>query len=121
MSTNERRLLPRTAFAVPVRYRVLGQAANTSQVFTGESLNWCERGIYLTTKNALTVGMPLEMYMKVPSRNVGEVQPEVRCSARVVHVKQNAGSDGRTGAGIFIDRFEPVGANVAAQGFQGST
>ena len=121
MPTTERRLLPRTSFTVPVRYRVMGQSTNTNQVFTGESLNWCERGIYLTTKQALKVGTPLEMYLKVPSRAAGEVQPEVRCSARVVHVRQNAGPGGQTGAGIFIDRFEPVGANTVAQGFHGST
>ena len=121
MPNTERRLLPRKPFAVLVRYRVLGNTTNTNQMQTGESLNWCERGIYLTTKYALKVGTPIEMYMKVPSPAGANARPEVRCSARVVHVQQNVGAEGQTGAGIFIDRFEPVGAAVPAGGFHGGT
>ncbi len=109
----ERRLLPRRAFTVPVRYRVLGNDAN--QMLTGESLNWSDRGVFFTTKHALKVGMPLEMFLKIPYQAGNAASPEVRCAARVVHVKPNVGPDRQSGVGVFVERFEPSVAEAPTQ------
>ena len=121
MAGKERRISPRKDCAVPLRFRVIsngtsgvhferaigGEALASKGIMEGEAVNLSERGIYFRSRERLSVGAPLEIYFRLPRELTGRSAEEVRCSARVVHVEQES-SDGLTGIGATVDRFEPV-------------
>ncbi|HTZ72828.1 MAG TPA: PilZ domain-containing protein [Candidatus Aquilonibacter sp.] len=124
MSAKERRISPRKDCAVPLRFRVLSNAAvfatgapsaavggvavASRGISEGEAVNLSERGIYFRSRERLAIGAPLEIYFKLPRELTGRATEEVRCSARVVHVDQAENGDGLTGVGATVERFEPV-------------
>jgi hypothetical protein len=123
MSGRERRISPRKDCAVPVRFRVLSHAtspefaasgprqtvsSHARGISEGEAVNLSERGIYFRSRERLTIGAPLEIYFRLPRELTGRSAEEVRCSARVVHVDAETDSDGLSGIGATVERFEPV-------------
>ncbi|HXX20695.1 MAG TPA: PilZ domain-containing protein [Candidatus Acidoferrum sp.] len=127
MSGNERRSSPRKECAVPVRFRVVpnGHSAQTDALAAdlgapsikpsvyaatceGEAFNLSERGVYFRSRERVNVGERLEMYFTLPRELTGRAPEQVRCSARVVHVEDQADQRGTTGIGAFVERFEPL-------------
>ncbi|HKV47660.1 MAG TPA: PilZ domain-containing protein [Candidatus Acidoferrales bacterium] len=124
MSGRERRVSPRKDCAVPLRFRIISNAATASPVelasgrgagvvasrgiLEGEAVNLSERGIYFRSWERVSIGAPLEIYFRLPRELTGRSAEEVRCSARVVHVEQPDGNGGLTGVGATVERFEPI-------------
>ena len=124
MSAKERRISPRKDCAVPLRFRVLSNAAVLTNgepsaaavgvavasrgILEGEAVNLSERGIYFRSRERLAIGAPLEIYFKLPREMTGRATEEVRCSARVVHVDDSGNAEGLNGVGATVDRFEPI-------------
>ncbi len=128
MSAKERRIAPRKACAVPLRFRVLthgvgvgvgagslspskeGRLKGSGRVGIqeGQSINLSERGIYFKAYSKLNVGEPIEMYFTLPTELTGRSPEAVRCNARVVHIDQGVDAVGTSGVGAAIERFEPL-------------
>lgn len=124
MSSRERRISPRKVCVVPLRFRIISNrssqllhsAADTEAArvspyygtFEGQSVNLSERGIYFRSREKMSVGQPLEMYLTIPRELTGRASERVRCSARVVHAEQSVDQQGMLGVGAAVDRFEPV-------------
>jgi hypothetical protein len=127
MSGKERRLSPRKACSIPIRFRtfasefvpVMAEAAvaggarsvrtssQDAEVIDGEAVNLSERGISFKSSYKFQVGESVEMYFTLPRELTGRRPEEVRCNARVVHI--DASSNGRGSlVGATIDRFEPL-------------
>ena len=130
MSAKERRIAPRKACAIPLRFRVLthfvrsgvgasaggfllGQEPWQKQsggaaIEDGQSVNFSERGIYFKATSKLNVGEPIEIYVTLPTELTGRHPEAVRCSARVVHIDHSLNESGTSGVGAAIERFEPI-------------
>jgi hypothetical protein len=113
MTGAERRIIPRRELRVPLRFRTLG--SNSAQIGAGESLNFSERGLFFVTSQALEVGTPIEVFLTLPQEAGRPAASEVRCTARVVHVRADAHRNGYSGVGAQFDRFETTAARVAWQ------
>lgn len=74
----------------------------------GKSINLSERGIYFTTPARLQIGEPIEMYFTLPRELTGRSPERIRCSARVVHMDQQANGEGAIAVGAAVERFEPL-------------
>jgi hypothetical protein len=104
MSSSERRIDTRVNVCVPLRFRVLNNPGSTEQ--TAHSENISQRGLYFMTNVPLKVGTPVEVSMRMPQEIAGQVVSDVKCVARVVHVKPNAAPGGLSGIGVHIERYE---------------
>jgi PilZ domain len=107
MTSSERRQLPRFELRTPLRFRALGVAADKTEHFT-EALNVSRGGFFFASSAPLQVGMPIEATLRMPSEVTGTKIEETRCTARVVHVRNQAYGDGRIGFGAEIEKLEPV-------------
>jgi hypothetical protein len=87
---------------VPLRFRALNIPGSTEQ--TAESENISQRGLYFLTNVPLKVGTPVEVSLRMPPELAGKVSSDVKCVARVVHVRPGAG--GKAGIGLHIERYE---------------
>ena len=135
--SNERRIAPRKVCAIPIRIRPVvaepapiaiaaakpassaarmqansgAAASGPTQVLDmqhGETVNLSERGIYFKTPQKPRIGQAMELYFTLPRELTGRSPEPVRCSARVVHVEQQADERGWTGIGAAVERFEPL-------------
>jgi PilZ domain-containing protein len=104
MSSSERRIDTRVNIRVPLRFRALNNPGATEQ--TAESENISQRGVFFSTNVPLKVGTPVEVSLRMPQELAGKVASDVRCVARVVHVRQNAVPGGPLGIGLHIERYE---------------
>lgn len=104
MQAAERRQLTRHNLRTPLRFRSTGVAADKSEHFT-EALNISRGGFYFASSAPLQVGMPIEVTLRMPGEVTGNQSEELHCTARVVHVKNEAYADGRIGFGAEIVRF----------------
>jgi hypothetical protein len=104
MSSSERRIDSRVNICVPLRFRVLNNPGSTEQ--TAHSENISQRGMYFLTAVPLKVGTPVEVSLRMPQELAGKISSDVKCVARVVHVKQNAAAGGLSGIGLHIERYE---------------
>ena len=104
MNSSERRSDPRVNIRVPLRYRTLNHPGATEQ--TAESENISHRGIYFETAVPLKIGTALEVSLRMPQELAGKMQSDVRCVARVVHVRPTEGSGDKVGIGLYIERYE---------------
>ena len=104
MSSSERRIDTRVNIRVPLRFRALNNPGSTEQ--TAESENISQRGMYFMTNVPLKVGTPVEVSLRMPQELAGKVASEVKCVARVVHVKQSPTAGGLSGIGLHIERYE---------------
>ena len=105
MKAPERRHLARFALRTPLRFRALGVAVDRTEHFT-EALNVSRGGFFFASSAPLQVGMPLEATLRMPTEVTGEIIQETRCTARVVHVRNEPYADGRIGFGAEIENFQ---------------
>jgi hypothetical protein len=107
MKASERRQVARTSTLTPLRFRPVGVAAEKTEHFT-EALNISRGGFFFASSAPLQVGMPLEATVRMPAEVTGSTSQEMRCTARVVHVRNEPYVDGRIGVGAEIEKFEAV-------------
>lgn len=108
MSSAERRQLIRYNVRVPLRFRAINLAADTSEHFT-EALNVSQGGFFFASSAPLQIGVPIEATLRMPAEVTGKKAEETRCIARVVHVRNEPYGDGRIGFGAEIEKFH-IGA-----------
>lgn len=119
----ERRTAPRKSCTVPVRFRVCTEifapeppervngrsdqitATRSMGVLEGEAINISELGIYFKTSKQVAFGEEIEVSLKLPGELTGRSPEQVKCSARVVHVKPGIDGKGTSGIGAAIGRF----------------
>jgi hypothetical protein len=104
MSSSERRIDTRVNICVPLRFRVLNNPGSSEQ--TAHSENISQRGMYFLTSVPLKIGTPVEVSLRMPQELVGRVASDVKCMARVVHVRQSSSPGGMSGIGLHIERYE---------------
>jgi hypothetical protein len=100
----ERRQLTRYNMRTPLRFRAVGLASDKTEHFT-EALNISKGGFFFATSAPLQVGMPIEATLRMPCEVTGTKTEETRCTARVVHVRNEPYGDGRIGFGAEIEKF----------------
>ena len=111
MNGSERRQLTRYNLRTPLRFRATGLSSEKTEHFT-EALNVSRGGFFFASSAALQIGMPIEATLRMPVEVTGGVVEETRCTARVVHVRNEPFSDGRIGFGAEIEEFrarQPLG------------
>ena len=89
------------------RFRALGVASDRTEHFT-EALNVSRGGFFFASSAPLQVGMPIEATLRMPAEVTGNSAQEMRCTARVVHVRNEPYGDGRIGFGAEIEKFQAV-------------
>jgi len=104
MQAAERRQMTRHNLRTPLRFRPTGVAADKSDHFT-EALNISRGGFYFASSAPLQVGMPIEVTLRIAGQITGSQTEEMHCTARVVHVRNEAYADGRIGFGAEIVKF----------------
>jgi PilZ domain-containing protein len=104
MKGSERRQLTRYSLRTPLRFRALGVAVDKTEHFT-EALNVSRGGFFFASSAPLQVGMPIEATLRMPIEVTGTSAQETRCTARVVHVRNEPYGDGRIGFGAEIEKF----------------
>jgi hypothetical protein len=104
MSSSERRIDTRVNICVPLRFRALNNPGSTEQ--SAESENISQRGMYFMTHVPLKIGTPVEVSLRMPQELAGKTASDVKCVARVVHVKPNTNPGGMLGIGLHIERYE---------------
>jgi len=114
VSPTERRQLERFRLRVPLRFRMLGLAADHSEHFA-ETANVSRGGFFFVSSAPWQVGMPIEATLNMPAEITGGKADVTRCRARLVHAKPDAYSDGRMGFGAEIESYlDPVSFAPAA-------
>ncbi|PYU76807.1 MAG: hypothetical protein DMG49_00815 [Acidobacteria bacterium] len=109
MKVAERRQLGRLNLRTPLRFRALGVASDKTEHFT-EALNVSRGGFFFASSAPLQVGMPIEATLRMPAEVTGNSAQEIRCTARVVHVRNEPYGDGRIGFGAEIEKFQAIPA-----------
>ena len=109
MKASERRQLNRFSLRTPLRFRALGVSADRTEHFT-EALNISRGGFFFASSAPLQVGMPIEATLRMPAEVTGNDSKEMRCTARVVHVRNEPYGDGRIGFGAEIEKFQSIPA-----------
>lgn len=107
MRASERRQLARVNHRTPLRFRAVGVAADKTEHFT-EALNVSRGGFFFASSAPLQVGMPIEATIRMPVEVTGNSPQEMRCTARVVHVRNEPYGDGRIGFGVEIEKYQTV-------------
>jgi hypothetical protein len=105
MDGSERRRLTRYNIRTPLRFRAINLAADKSDHFT-EALNVSRGGFYFASSAPLQIGTPIEATLRMPAEVTGTEAKETKCTARVVHVKNQPYGDGRIGFGAEIEKFQ---------------
>lgn len=127
MSHQERRRSPRKECLVPLRFRILDNGnghddtvirltdyaagAGTHAHFgmaEGQAENLSERGVYFVSRERVTVGEDVELFLTIPAELTGRADENVRCSARVVYAQPVERDPSLTGVGVCVRCFEPV-------------
>lgn len=127
MSHQERRRSPRKECLVPLRFRILANGnghddtairltdyaagAGTHAHFgmaEGQAQNLSERGVYFVSREQVTVGEDVELFLTIPAELTGRADESVRCSARVVYAQAVDGDPSLTGVGVCVRCFEPL-------------
>src|ERR1700733_9188722 len=104
MDGSERRQLTRFNIRTPLRIRAINLTADKSDHFT-EALNVSRGGFYFASSAPLQIGTPIEATLRMPAEVTGTEAKETKCTARVVHVKNQPYGDGRIGFGAEIEKF----------------
>jgi hypothetical protein len=106
MNKTERRTAARLNLTIPLRFRPITNPVTPEQ--SAETVNLSQRGVCFSTVFPLSVGTPLELFLKMPRELTGKAATEVRCTARVVHIQPDVSVDGKTGVGVQIERYEAL-------------
>ena len=107
MAATDRRQLTRYSVRTPLRFRAIGLASDKSEHFT-EALNVSRGGFFFATSAPLQVGSSIEATLRMPAEVTGSNSEEARCTARVVHVRNEPYGDGRIGFGAEIEKYQTV-------------
>ena len=105
MAASDRRQLTRFNQRTPLRFRAVGLASDKTEHFT-EALNISRGGFFFATSASLQVGTSIEATLRMPGEVTGSKMEETRCTARVVHVRNEPYGDGRIGFGAEIEQFQ---------------
>ncbi|HLV94083.1 MAG TPA: PilZ domain-containing protein [Candidatus Acidoferrales bacterium] len=127
MSSQERRRAPRKECLVPIRFRIVengyngpdaavrltdsGRGAMTHARFgmaEGQVQNLSERGVYFVCREKVAVGEEVELFFTLPAELTGRPPECVRCTARIVYAHPLERSPELMGAGVVVNRFEPL-------------
>lgn len=103
VSLTDRRRETRMDLRVPLKIRALAEPSSGEHA--ADCINFSQRGLCLATAYPLTVGAIIEVFMRVPHESTGRAASEVRCTARVVHVRLGRLS-GRMEVGLRIERSD---------------
>jgi hypothetical protein len=106
---SERRQVTRHNIRSSLRFRALNVPADLSEHFT-EAMNVSRGGFFFASSAPLQVGMPLEATLRMPAEVTGTQAQETRCTARVVHVRNEPYGDGRIGFGAEIEKYHTPAA-----------
>jgi hypothetical protein len=87
-----------------LRFRALNLAADKSEHFT-EAINVSRGGFFFASSAPLQVGMAVEATLLMPVEVTGNQPQETRCTARVVHMRNEPFGDGRMGFGAEIEKY----------------
>lgn len=109
MSASDRRQVTRYNLRTPLRFRAVGLASDKTEHFT-EALNISRGGFFFATSAPLQVGTSIEATLRMPADVTGGQTEETRCTARVVHVRNEPYGDGRIGFGTEIENFQTAAA-----------
>lgn len=101
---SERRQVARHNIRTPLRFRALNLSSDKSEHFT-EAMNVSRGGFFFASSAPLQVGMPIEATLRMPAEVTGNKAQETRCTARVVHVRNEPYGDGRIGFGAEIEKY----------------
>jgi hypothetical protein len=98
---------------VPVRIRIVGNRIDQSgqnasrtettetaqylRALEGQSVNLSERGICFKSREKMSIGQIVEMFLIIPREVTGRSSEPVGCSARVVHADQLEDAQGMRG------------------------
>ena len=104
MSSRERRIDPRLETRVALQFRPVDTPHLPAE--TAESENISQRGIFFMTNYPLRVGMVLEVSLRMPPELSGQRSGDVKCLARVVHIRPESPDSERLGIGLRIEEFE---------------
>ncbi|HKS68183.1 MAG TPA: PilZ domain-containing protein [Candidatus Acidoferrales bacterium] len=127
MSNQERRRAPRKECLVPIRFRIIenGHSQPDSAVRLADSArgaitharfglaegqvqNLSERGVYFVCREKVAVGEEVELFFTLPAELTGRPPESVRCHARIVYAEPLERNPELMGAGVSVNRFEPV-------------
>jgi PilZ domain len=100
----ERRQVARHNQRTPLRFRALHLSADKSEHFT-EAINVSRGGFFFASSAPLQVGMSVEATLLMPVEVTGSRPQETRCTARVVHMRNEPYGDGRMGFGAEIEKY----------------
>ena len=127
MSVEDRRIVPRKPYTMPVRFVVLSEELALAGNFQGnarvmnelnsgfgpaiephqgETFDLSERGIGFKSQQPIGLGQSIELFFTLPTELTGRIPEDVRCTAKVVHVDNRLDPRGRTCVGATIERFE---------------
>jgi len=106
MKTAERRFATRVNLKIPLRFRPITNRTVPEQ--KAESMNLSQNGAYFVTDYPLLVGTPVELFLKMPRELTGQPATEMRCTARVIHIRPEAAEDHKLGVGVHIERYDPI-------------
>jgi hypothetical protein len=105
MSSDDRRLDTRLDLKVPLTFRPVTLPPSNAQ--RAESLNLSRRGLCFCTDSPLQLGDQVEVFMTLPAEISQCAEAEIRCVARVVHVRKDELS-GRSAIGLRVERYETM-------------
>jgi hypothetical protein len=105
MNSSNRRLEPRIDLRVPLKFRPVTTPPSNEQ--RAESINLSRRGLCFVTESPLQLGAQVEVFMTMPSEISGSPEAEIRCIARVVHVRTGWMS-GKAAIGLRVERYETM-------------
>ena len=130
MSAEDRRIVPRKPYTMPIRFVVLSEElafagnfqshavhaqseptsgfAQSLVPHEGETVDLSERGIGFKSPQPIALGQSIELFFTLPTELTGRVPEHVRCMARVVHVDDRRDPGGFTCVGATIERFERI-------------
>ncbi len=74
-------------------------------------VNISRGGFYFASSAPLQIGTPIEATLRLPAEVTGNSSQEMRCTCRVVHVRNEPYGDGRIGFGADIEKFQNVSAH----------
>ncbi len=105
MSFANRRLDTRHDLCVPLTFRPVTRPPSNEQ--RAHSINLSRRGLCFSTETPLQIGVEVEVFMTMPAAISRSVEAEVRCIARVVHVRKNPMSE-RIEVGLRVEKYETM-------------
>src|SRR5271154_133489 len=125
MSINDRRIVPRKPYAMPMKFVVLSQESagagnfdmrsgplaaqsgieDAPLPYEGETVNLSERGVGFKSQQPLSLGQTIEVFFTLPTELTGRIAEDVRCIAKVVHVDPDREIPGYIRVGAMIERF----------------